>query len=328
MNEVEKIYAKYYKVDMILELIKESQNIEFIKDIVSEDNGIENLLYILCNNIFTSKYMLYRRKNEKRLSVSEYLGIRTDIVGINKLIVMDMLSEHSGLKVGDIIVKINDKSPLEYFEPNYTDLKIDVLRFDISHDKYITSEIILPCSNIDDITLDTQFSENYINLSTFDDEYNLKKFLDSASSAITIDLRNNLGGSVENMIKTLEYFLPCNTVVAYIKEKGKLKELTTNYEHNYKISKINILTSGITSSSAEIFIVAMKKYLNVDIIGDCISTYGKEYIQNYYYFDDDSYIALPVYEIYTIDKAKLTKGTIKVDLLLSENEINQRYVNI
>lgn len=329
MDEVSQIYQKYYKLNMVIEILQETGLVDCFQTDFSAENIIENLLYILCNNTYSNKYVLYRRKNEERLSITEFLGVRTDILGLNKLIVLETISNHSDLEIGDIILRINDHSPLSYFDIKVIDkLNLNILRYNSNRKTYENKNIVINNKNIELFDFENQYnlSCNYLRVNSFDNLVGIKHFLKNSKKEITLDFRNNLGGPIEKTVGFLGFLLPKDTVICYEKKKNVMNPILINTDKIFYYDKINILVNELTASAAEIAVLALQKNLDVEVIGTTTHTFGKECIQNYYNFDDKSCLGAPVSLIYTPDKVPMDQNSIRIDKLLSNEDIDYLYI--
>ncbi len=329
MDQKNKIYQKYFKLNMIVEILQEAVLLESFQTDFDSDNLIENLIYSLCNNTYSNKYLLYRRIDEQRLSLSEFLGIKTDIVGLNKLLVLDINSNHSGLNIGDIICKVNHNSALSYLNlSELNDLVLDIMRYDNHKGSYISQEIRVNVKKINFNNFENRINikSNYIKIETFNNLALIKSYIESIKGEIVFDFRNNMGGKIENAIEFLEMLIPRNTIMFYEKKKNELISFLSNSKITYEFDKIIILVNELTASSAEIVVFALQKYLKVEVIGSTDHTFGKECFQKSYNFDDESCLLVPTGIIYTPDKTPMNQHSIKIDKILSNSEIDVQYI--
>jgi carboxyl-terminal processing protease len=137
-----------------------------------------------------------------------------------------------------------------------------------------------------------------ISIYTFDLSYdrdNVERLMKDAGKAknLIIDLRNNGGGAVFNMVHFLGLVLPSDTTIGtfvskkvvedYVKEKGgspnDLKQIAEFAPPAYKLKpmarrnatpfngKVAVLVNGASGSASEITAQALKEYVNAPIIG-------------------------------------------------------------
>lgn len=136
-----------------------------------------------------------------------------------------------------------------------------------------------------------------INIYTFDlsyDRANVEKLMAEASKAknLIVDLRNNGGGAVVNMVHFLGLLLPSDTTIgtfvsknlvddfvkekggdpsdvkaiAEFAEKGKLRPMKNMSVPVFK-GKVAVLVNGGSGSASEITAEALKEHLNAPIVG-------------------------------------------------------------
>lgn len=104
---------------------------------------------------------------------------------------------------------------------------------------------------------------------------NLKKNLKLRS--IILDLRDNIGGLVEEAVNCVNVFVPKNTVILHVKGKAADYNNVTHNEPIDTLMPLIILTNSNTISSGEIFTGAMQDLDRAVIIGQ--KTFGKGLVQ-------------------------------------------------
>lgn len=321
-EEVISIYEKYYKLDLVITLLKGSPLLELDNQL-----SIENLIYRLCNNSTLNKYLIYRRNNENRMSYSDFLGIETDVAGIDKLLVVKVNRNDTGIQVGDIIVKINGRDALSQF---VDEEKYFLSLYRLENNKYVEKEICylnpfykknVPFSKENLFN----YQKNYYLLNSFSNLSMLCNFLDSLydRTYLTLDLRFNMGGDINDAKKFLELLIPGDTELFFF--ENELIRTAQGSQKVYEFECINLLVSEMTASSAEIVCYALQEHLVTHVIGDSNHTYGKGVVQSCSEFDDGSIISIPVARVFTIDKQPLGKNTLRIDELLSSSQIDEKF---
>lgn len=100
---------------------------------------------------------------------------------------------------------------------------------------------------------------------------------DPSNGKIIIDLRNNPGGSLDEVAAILNYFVPKGQSVVHIKYKNTVSEMQSEGQNLIDLSrrKIVILINGGSASASEIMTGTIKDYLgdNVRVVGE--KSYGK-----------------------------------------------------
>lgn len=99
-------------------------------------------------------------------------------------------------------------------------------------------------------------------------------------SYLILDLRDNIGGLVQDAVNTVNLFIPKGKLVCDLKSTNYKEDdynYTTLYDPLDTIVKIIALTSNVTVSAGEIVVGALQDYDRAVIIGQ--RTYGKGYVQ-------------------------------------------------
>jgi len=113
---------------------------------------------------------------------------------------------------------------------------------------------------------------------------------DTSNSKVVIDLRNNPGGSLDEVAAMLNYFVPRDQSVVHIKYKNTVSEMLSTGENlvNFSQKKIVILINGGSASASEIMTATIKDYLpnNTRIVGE--KSYGKGSVQSLDTYTDGS----------------------------------------
>ncbi len=95
---------------------------------------------------------------------------------------------------------------------------------------------------------------------------------DTSNGKIIIDLRNNPGGSLDEVAAMLNYFVPKGQSVVHIKYKNTITEMQSEGQYLIDLTrrKIVILMNGGSASASEIMAGTIKDYLgeNVRIVGE------------------------------------------------------------
>lgn len=213
-------------------------------------------------------------------------------------------AETSGLKWGDIITKIDDTAITESTTleeavnkikwVSGTTVKLHIKRGTDELDFTITRAKIT-INYVEYKKLET--GDQYIKITTFGAWVNDAFVLaltaiakDPSSGKIIIDLRNNPGGSLDEVAQMLNYFVPKGQSVVHIKYKSTVSEMLSEGQSLIDLSrrKIVILVNGGSASASEIMTGTIKDYLgdNVRIVGE--QSYGKGSVQSLDTYTDGS----------------------------------------
>ncbi len=117
----------------------------------------------------------------------------------------------------------------------------------------------------------------------------LKINQESNVDGIIIDLRNNGGGSLSEVIKIAGYFIDRGPIVQVRDRMGRVQVYKDNDKNIYYTGNLLIMTNQFSASASEIFSAAMQDY-NRAIIFGTPQTLGKGTVQQVLNFDD-----LPIY---------------------------------
>ncbi len=211
----------------------------------------------------------------------------------------DSPAEQAGMKVGDILRKVDNKSVNEIenlssavkgekdthvliqVQRGSEFLDLDCIRNEVnaSANGYIKDgigvlEILTIGENTADVVRDilAYFNENHV-------------------TKLLIDLRDNGGGYLSTIVDIASYFLPQGSVVLQEKTSDQMvsEDKTNSKISPYHYDKITVLINENTASAAEVLTLALKETLdNVTVVGDV--SYGKGTIQTSQPFSDGSMI--------------------------------------
>lgn len=213
-------------------------------------------------------------------------------------------AEKSGLKWGDIILKIDDMPVTESTTltdavakikwPGGTSVKLHIKRGTEELDFTIVRAKIT-INYVEYKKLET--GDQYIKITTFGAGVK-DAFVqaltavakDTNNGKIIIDLRNNPGGSLDEVAAMLNYFVPKGQSVVHIKYKNTVSEMQSEGQSLIDLTKrkIVVLLNGGSASASEIMAGTIKDYLgdNVRIIGE--KSYGKWSVQSLDTYGDNS----------------------------------------
>ena len=213
-------------------------------------------------------------------------------------------AEKSGLKWGDIITKIDDMLVTEI-----TTLQDAVNKIKGVGGTTVKLHIKRGTEELDFIITRAKITINYVEykrLENLDQYIKITTFWawvkdafvlaltaiakDPNSGKIIIDLRNNPGGSLDEVAAMLNYFVPKGESVVHIKYKNTVSEMQSDWQDLLDMTKrkIIILLNEGSASASEIMAGTIKDYLgdNVRIIGE--KSYGKWSVQSLDTYTDAS----------------------------------------
>ena len=235
-------------------------------------------------------------QNFNTILEGSYKGIGIQIYQDKKGIIIYKVFENSpaektGLKEGDVIIKINNKSTQSMTTKELVEkvkktksqnVKLTIKRE--NKEKNIT--IHLDTVNLKSVTSKT-YNENskkigYIAVSIFASntynqfKENLTKLEKENIDSLIIDLRSNSGGYLSTAENMISLFLDSSHVIYQIQKNDK----TTKYYSKGKETKkykIIVLVDSSSASASEVMTSALKEQYGAKIIGT--KTYGKGTVQ-------------------------------------------------
>jgi carboxyl-terminal processing protease len=201
----------------------------------------------------------------------------------------DTPAKKAGIKSGDIILKIDDKSTLKMTLNDAvslmrgkkgTPIVLTVVRK--GEQKPLKIKIIRGIIKVKSVTSKTMGDILYIRISSFDNKVakELKAILKKhkKSKGIILDLRNNPGGSLDQAIKTVDMFVDKGIIVS---QKGRDKAENKVYKAKKQTTMTKVpmvvLVNGGSASASEIVSGALQDLKRAVLIGE--KTFGKGSVQ-------------------------------------------------
>ncbi len=235
-------------------------------------------------------------------------------------------AEKTGLLAGDAIIKVNDK-PTE-------GLGIDKAVQQIRGPKGTSVNLLIKRDGRefvmtivrDNITTPIVTTKQYpngvylISVASFTEtapelfRTALRDFVNSGSTKLVIDMRNNTGGYLDAAIDMASWFLPSGQIVVtedYGKSADPLVYRSKGYNLFNTALKVVILVNENTASAAEIFAGALKDNNKAVLVGK--TTYGKGSVQELVPITSDTILKVTVARWLTPTGASISLGGIKPD---------------
>jgi carboxyl-terminal processing protease len=197
----------------------------------------------------------------------------------------------AGLKAGDIILKINDKSTLGMTIDEAVSLMrgkvgdpIDLTIVREGENKPLSVHIVRAIIKIDSVHT-KQIGKDilYIRISSFDkkvveDVTKAIKKRKASTKGIILDLRNNPGGLLDQAVGTVDLFVDDGIIVS---QKGRRKVETKEYSAHRAntITEVPlvVLVNGGSASASEIVSGALQDHKRAVLVGE--KTFGKGSVQ-------------------------------------------------
>ena len=143
----------------------------------------------------------------------------------------------------------------------------------------------------------------YISVSSFLGDDTEEKFVDLVKQYaqdgikhLTIDVRDNGGGSLDYALAMAEIFLEKDALICYYEDKNTTEPIPV-YSTNEKISfdSVTVLANENTASAAELFTSILKDHGIAKVIG--AKTFGKSLGQTVYALSNGDYITITTYQM-------------------------------
>ena len=227
----------------------------------------------------------------------EYVGIGTEIIQYSDLktevkeVYVGGPADKGGLKVGDIVIKVDGEDVREMSVSDISSLvkgkegtivKVSVLRNDEEKElsitrgsidiKSIKSEIIeYENKKIGYIYIDIFAANTYEQF-----KEHLEKLEKDKIDSLVIDVRGNTGGYLTTVSDILELFLKKGELIYQLKTKDKIEKFydKTDEHRDYKVA---ILVNGGSASASELLTACIKETYKGYTVGT--TTFGKSKVQ-------------------------------------------------
>jgi len=333
-------YENVNKFNEVRKILKEDYYLE-----VDENKLVEGAVSGLAESL-KDPYTVYFNKDQMKSfmekSEGSYVGIgvtvNTDVNGLLTIIepFENSPAQQVGMQKGDKIVKVDNKDVTGISDENMiislikgkenTKVKITVYRPD--EDKYLQFDVVrrrIKASNIKSEIINGNIG--YIKLVMFDSEIadyfrnDLEKMLKKGIKGLIIDLRDNPGGSYEQVVKIADSLLPEGTIV-YTEDREGKKDVKLSNKAAYDLPLV-ILTNGNSASASEILAGAVKDNGRGTLVGT--NTFGKGLVQELRMLADGSGIKVTISRYFTPSGVCIHGVGIKPDI---EIDVPDEYKDI
>jgi carboxyl-terminal processing protease len=200
-----------------------------------------------------------------------------------------------GMRLDDVVTKIRGeegtKVTLTIQKPDGSIKDIDIVREEVIIDASFARSLILDMpgyiSNIGYIKLPKFYSsfENEGGNSCADDvATEILKLNEKNVNGIILDLRNNTGGSLQDVIKMSGLFIEKGPIVQ-VKPRSRSPYVHKDTDENVLFDgPLIVMVNNISASASEILAAALQDYGRAVIVGST-KTYGKGTVQRFYDLD-------------------------------------------
>jgi carboxyl-terminal processing protease len=231
----------------------------------------------------------------------------------------------AGMKQGDKIVKVDGKDVTSISDENMIismikgneNTRVGITVYRPSEDRYVQFDIKrkrIRASNIKSEILEGKIG--YIRIVMFDSEIagyfrnDLNNMLKSGIRGLIIDLRDNPGGSFEQVVEIADILLPSGTIV-YTEDRDGRKE----YRYSNRASTdlpLAILINGNSASASEILAGSVKDHGRGLLVGT--KTFGKGLVQELKLLGDGSGLKVTISRYFTPSGVCIQDTGIKPDI--------------
>jgi carboxyl-terminal processing protease len=235
-------------------------------------------------------------------------------------------AQKAGLRAGDVLVRINDKSvqgmALDEMTtlvrgPVGTEVQLTVRRGDDPTERtFGVQRAEIHLQFVQDRTLDDEIG--YVLLRGFPEpsvidsiEKDLATFQAEGIHALVLDLRGNSGGRIDVGTRLLGHFLPSgSSVYQEVDRLGQNSTHSTRGANQYDLPLV-VLVDGGTASMGEIFASAVQEHGAATVLGS--NTAGSVAAAQVFGLPDGSGLQVTVFEILSADGRPLNKVGVVPD---------------
>ena len=269
---------------------------------------------------------------------SSFEGIGAEIMQENDQIVIvspikGSPAEKSGLKAGDIILKVDDKN-LQGMSANEAVLlirgekgtKVKLMIQRPGTNKSMNVEIVR-----DTIPVNTVYKENLTNdiasiqVTSFSEktaeelEKALREVEEQGMKGIVLDLRQNPGGLLDQAEKIANMFVPAGKNIVQVEDRNGNKQASKANDKGYKfkLPTVVLIDEG-SASASEIVAAALNESADIPLVGT--KSYGKGTAQSAIDFTDGSNLKFTYAKWLTPEGNWIHKKGIKPDITVKMPE--------
>jgi len=245
-------------------------------------------------------------------------------------------AQQAGMKQGDKIVKVDGTDVTSMKDENMIismikgkeNTKVNITVYRPDEDRYLQFEIKrkrIKASNIKSEILDDNIG--YIKIVMFDSEIasyfknDLNSMLRKGIEGLIIDLRDNPGGSYEQVVEIADSLLAEGTIV-YTEDRDGNKEYKYSDKKMVDIPLV-ILINGNSASASEILAGAVKDHNRGKLVGT--NTFGKGLVQELKLLKDGSGLKVTISKYFTPSGVCIHGTGIKPDIKV---DVFEEYRNL
>lgn len=332
-NKVDFVNVKKYRE--VYNLLR-----KYFYEEVDENVLLEGSIAGMANSL-QDPYTVYFTKDQMALfmerSRGSYVGIGVTVNmpedGILTVVepFEDSPAIEAGIKMGDKIVKVDgedvttirDSDMIVSMIKGEENTTVEITVYRPSEERYIDFEITRKTIKIVNVTSEMlQNNIGYIRISMFDGEcahyfgMHLNQLLDKGMEGLIIDVRDNPGGDLNEVVAIADCLVPEGLIVYMEDRAGNRMEKTSDKTELNK--PIAILINEYSASASEILAGAVKDHKKGTLVGQ--KTFGKGLVQNVVELDDGSGLKLTTATYFTPAGINIHKKGIEPDIKVELDE--------
>jgi len=231
--------------------------------------------------------------------IGAYVGVDEDGQIMIIAPIADSPAAKAGIKAGDIILEINDRSASEmslaeavlYIRgPKGTSVRLLILHQGETKPEEI--EIVRAEIEVPSVHFEMKGDIAYINITYFSERTNeelspvLQSITQEAATGIILDLRSNPGGLLQTVVDVASRFLKEGVVVDVVDNQGRHTTSTVKPKGATTDLPLVVLVDSYSASGSEVLAGALQDYARATIAGT--RTYGKGSVNILHQLEDGS----------------------------------------
>lgn len=233
---------------------------------------------------------------------------------------VSIIRGEKGTKVKISVVRDGEENPLEF---NITRAVIDIPTIQLGNGKTKDGKIVMGNNSGNGLRDDGVFVIRLFNFSSPSADLfreALRKFVESNSNKLLLDLRGNPGGYLDAAVDMASWFLPSGKViVSEVFGKNSNMEDRIHRSKGYDIFndnlKMAILVDKGSASASEILAGALREQGVAKLIGE--KTFGKGSVQELVPVTDDTFLKITIAKWITPDGHSISDSGLVPDILAS-----------
>jgi len=284
-------------------------------------------------------YSAYLSPDEYKVSQSGLQGTFSGIgaqVGMNKNnqpVILAPLENSpaakAGIETGDVVLAVNGKST-QGLSLTETVLLVrgpagTIVKLLIQHEGEATPveiDVVRAQINAPSVTYQIMGNIAYIDITSFSEDTNdelnagLQALDLKDSTGIILDLRDNPGGLVSDVVDVASHFIKAGVIVTLVDNKGDSFSQSVHPNGVFTDLPIVVLVNQYTASGSEVLSGALQDYHRATIAGN--TTLGKGSYDSFFQLSDGSAIYLTIGRWLTPDGREIEGKGITPDYVLTQ----------